>query len=397
MRILHLADLHLGKLVHETPMTDDQAHVLEQILDIARQGAAEAVVICGDVYDRPVPPVAATRLMDDFLSRLVLDMGLPVVVIPGNHDSAERLGFGGRMLRARGLHIAPPLPGDIVPVTLADAHGPVTFYPLPYVSPLMLKEREDDLPGGDFDAAMARVVSRLPTAPGRSVCLAHCFTLGAAPSDSERPLSIGGADQVDAGHFARFDLALLGHLHRPQRAANNAFYAGSPLKYSFSEADHAKSVAFFDLAADGSFTREEVPLSPRRDLRILTGALDGLLAAAADDPGRDDYLWIALTDPGALFDYAAKLRQAYPNVLNITREAYRQAGEGGIEVRGKTEWEIARAFFLYAGGRELDAAEEAALRAAVDEMLRAEQAGERTAEAADGQPGESAAAGEVRP
>lgn len=384
MRILHLADLHLGKLVHEVAMTEDQAHVLAQILDIARDGRADVVAISGDVYDRAIPPVAATSLMDEFLSRLVLDLGARVVVTPGNHDSAERLAFGGRLLRARGLFIAPGLPGDIVPVTIEDASGPVTFLPLPYITPLMLKNSEDDLPTGDFDEALGRVLATLPELPGRSVCLAHCFARGGAPSDSERPLSVasvGGADQVDPARFGRFSLTLLGHLHGPQRVAATAFYAGSPLKYSFSEAAQKKSVALYDLAPDGSFTRELVPLTPRHDLRRISGALDELLARADADPARDDYLDIELTDRGALFDYAAKLRRAYPNVLNITRAAYGvEAGGGGIDLRGKTEMEIARAFYTHVGGGELTDEETAVLRGVLDEMLRAD-AGEAGAPA----------------
>ncbi|MBI5519027.1 MAG: exonuclease SbcCD subunit D [Desulfovibrio sp.] len=378
MRILHLADLHLGKLVHEVSMTGDQAHVLEQVLTIAREGKADVVAVSGDVYDRSIPPVAATQLMDEFLSRLVLDMGIPVILTPGNHDSPERLAFGSRLLRGRGLHIAPGLPGEIVPVTLEDAHGPVSFLPLPYVAPIMLKEREDDLAGGDFDEALGRVMASLPPAEGRRVCLAHCLTLGGSTSDSERPLSIGGTSQVSPAHFASFQLALLGHLHRPQQVAQNAFYAGSLLKYSFSEVDHVKSAALYDLAADGTFTRELVPLTPRRDMRALSGELGELLARADSDPGRDDYLWIELTDRGALYDYASKLRQAYPNVLSITKAIYGAEGQGdggGISVRGKSEWDIVAAFFRRAGGRELDPAEEDALRAVVDEMLRAEVLG----------------------
>lgn len=378
MRILHLADLHLGKLVHEVSMTDDQAHVLQQVLTMAREAKADVLAVSGDVYDRSIPPVAATQLMDEFLSTLVLDMGIPVILTPGNHDSPERLAFGSRLLRARGLHIAPGLPGRIVPVTLADAHGPVTFLPLPYIAPIMLKEREDDLAGSDFDEAMARVMASLPQVEGRSVCLAHCLTLGGSTSDSERPLSIGGASHVSPAHFAPFHLALLGHLHRPQQAGPNAFYAGSLLKYSFSEAGHTKSAALYDLAPDGTFTRELVALTPRRDMRAVSGELAELLARADSDPGRDDYLWIELTDRGALYDYAAKLRQAYPNVLSITRAEYGrdgQEGEGGISVRGKSEWDIVAAFFRRAGGRDLDPAEEDALRAVVEEMLRAEVAG----------------------
>jgi len=438
MRILHLADLHLGKLVHEVAMTEDQAHVLEQILTIAREGGAEVVAISGDVYDRAIPPVAATNLMDDFLSRLVLDLGARVIVTPGNHDSPDRLAFGGKLLRERGLFIAPGLPGAILPVELADADGPVTFYPLPYISPLMLKEHEEDLPTGDFDEALGRVLAAVPQRPGRAVCLAHCFTIGGGACDSERPLSVqgslsaqsraglsgtglsgtglsvnglsvnglsvnglsvGGADQVDPARFGRFDLTLLGHLHRPQQAGPAAFYAGSPLKYSFSEADHHKSVALYDLAADGTFTRELVPLAPRRDLRLLSGALDELLAGADADPAREDYLSIDLTDRGALFDYAAKLRRAYPNVLNITRAAYREAasGEGGgIDLRGKSEWEITRAFFDHVSGAGLNEAEEAALRAVVDEMLRTENAEPAASHVAEPGTGPTEA-GEARP
>ena len=357
-------------------MTEDQAHVLEQVHALVRQAAPDVVVLTGDVYDRAIPPVAATQLMDDFLARLVLGAGVRVILTPGNHDSAERLAFGGRLVRERGLFLAPGLTGGLAgaqidPVTLHDAHGPVAFFPLPFVAPVMLKEAEDDLTLGDFDGAMARVMARVaekfPSAGARTVCLGHCFTLGGEGCESERPLSIGGANNVDTGHFRPFSLTLLGHLHRAQQVAPTVFYAGSPLKYSFSEASHAKSAALYDLAADGTFTRELFPLTPRRDLRQLNGALDELLAFAEADPRRDDYLSIELTDPGALFDYAAKLRAAYPNVLSITRAAYRNAGTGGIEIRGKTEHEITRAFFRHVTDAELSEAEEAVLLAVLEE------------------------------
>lgn len=404
MRILHLADLHLGKLVHEAPMTEDQAHVLQQVLAMVRENAVDVVAISGDVYDRAIPPVAATRLMDEFLSELVLSLGVAVILTPGNHDSAERLSFGSRLLSARGLHIAPGLPGqpgEIIPLVLADAHGPVTFIPLPYITPLMLKEREEDLATGDFDEAMARVMAGLPEISGRSVCLAHCFTLGGSASESERPLSIGGSCLVDPAHFAPFSLTLLGHLHRPQKVAERVFYAGSPLKYSFSEADHQKSAALYELDADGGFTRTLLPLCPRRDLRKISGELDALLAAAEADPGREDYLWIELADRGALFDYAAKLRQSYPNVLSITRAQYGKEGdgaEGGISVRGKTEWEITTAFFRHVSGQDLDEAETDALRAVVEEMLRADALGALGEAGETGETGAAptAAAGEAQ-
>jgi len=392
MRILHLADLHLGKIVHEVSMTEDQAHVLDQVADLVSQGGVDVVAITGDVYDRAIPPVAATQLMDDFLARLVLGLGVRVLLTPGNHDSAERLAFGGRLMRERGLFIAPGLSGltgtsgggALLPVVLEDAHGPVHFHPLPFVAPVMLKETETDLGLGDFDEAMGRVMARLTLDPaGRNVCLAHCFTLGGQSCESERPLSIGGADMVSPERFSPFHLTLLGHLHRPQKVAANVFYAGSPLKYSFSEVGHTKTAALYDLSADGSFTREEMAFSPRHDLRALSGSLEELLAAAGADQNREDYLSLELTDRGPLFDYAAKLRQAYPNVLTISRVAYREAGEGGIEIRGKTEWEIVRAFFDHVSQGGLNEPEEAVMRAVVEEMLRGEHMAEAALPSAD--------------
>ena len=237
MRILHLADLHLGKIIFDLHLTVDQQHILEQIVAIAVREKVDVVVISGDLYDRSIPPVQATMVMDDFLSRLLIDHGIKVIITPGNHDSAERLAFASRLLKDQGLFIASGMSEGIAPVILHDDAGPVTFWPLPYVDPLALKRHLGDLEIDDFDTAMQRVVSALPLAPGRNLCLAHCFTGGGEASESERPLTIGGSSLVDPVHFARFELTLLGHLHRPQQVGAKVFYAGSPLKYSFSEAE----------------------------------------------------------------------------------------------------------------------------------------------------------------
>lgn len=371
MRILHLADLHLGKIVFDLHLTADQEYILSQIIRIAVQEAVDVVVISGDLYDRSIPPVQATVLMDDFLSQLLIEHRIPVIITPGNHDSAERLSFASRLLKDQGLHIAGGLEGGITPVVIHDGAGPVTFWPLPYVDPLAVKRHLDDLEIDDFDQALQRVIASLPLAPGRNLCLAHCFTGGGIESESERPLSIGGSSLVDPRHFAPFDLTLLGHLHRPQQIGSKIFYAGSPLKYSFSEAGQAKSVAIFDLAADGSFQRTAYPLSPRREMRILRGELAEVLAAAASDPGIDDYLWIELTDRGALFDYAAKLRSVYPNLLSITRTAYEGEGTGAnaIVVRNKSESEIVSAFFAHVNDHGLNDAETSLLDEVLTELL----------------------------
>jgi len=377
MRILHLADLHLGKIFHDVHLTDDQAYILEQIVAITRDKRVDVVAISGDVYDRSVPPVQATVVMDEFLSRLLIDLEVKVILAPGNHDSAERLAFAGRLVRQRGLHISPALPGCVLPVQLEDQHGPVTFYPIPYVEPYMLRKSLDDPEISDFDDALARVISSLPPNSGRSVCLAHCFTQGGETSESERPLSIGGSSMVETSHFQRFDLTLLGHLHRPQKIGEKIFYAGSPLKYSFSETSHTKQVSIFDLAADGSFTREAIPLIPLHEVRTMKGDLADILAGADRDPGKEDYLWVELTDRGALFDYSAKIRAVYPNVLNITRSEYQRegGGEGAIEIRNKSESEIVASFFRHVNGDGLNADEQAVMQSVLDEMLRSTEGG----------------------
>ena len=377
MRILHLADLHLGKIFHDVHLTDDQAHILNQIVQIVRDHRVDVVTISGDVYDRSVPPVQATVVMDEFLSRLLIDLGVKVILAPGNHDSAERLAFAGRLVSQRGLYISPALPGTVLPIQLEDQYGPVTFYPIPYVEPFMLRKSLDDPEISDFDDAMERVIGSLELNPGRSVCLAHCFTQGGETSESERPLSIGGSSMVATSHFQRFDLTLLGHLHRPQKIGERIFYAGSPLKYSFSESSHIKLVSIYDLAADGSFTRENIPLVPLREVRTMKGDLADILAAAEQDPGRDDYLWVELTDRGALFDYSAKIRAVYPNVLNITRAEYQRegGGESAIELRNKSESEIVASFFRHVSGEELNEAEQAVMQSVLDEMLRSTDGG----------------------
>jgi len=374
MRILHLADLHLGKIIFDLHLTVDQQHILEQIVSIAVREKVDVVVISGDLYDRSIPPVQATMVMDDFLSRLLIDHGIKVIITPGNHDSAERLAFASRLLKDQGLYIAAGMSEGIAPVILHDAAGPVTFWPLPYVDPLTLKRHLGDLEIDDFDTALQRVVSALPLAPGRNLCLAHCFTGGGEASESERPLTIGNSSLVDPAHFDPFELTLLGHLHRPQQISAKVFYAGSPLKYSFSEAGQSKTVAIFDLAADGSFTRTLVDLVPLREMRSLSGELAEILAAAATDPGADDYLWIELTDRGALFDYAVKLRAAYPNLLNITRTAYAGNGSSGdaIVVRNKSESEIVSAFFHHVSSNGLCSVEESVLAEVLNDLLRQE-------------------------
>ncbi|MEW6218521.1 MAG: exonuclease SbcCD subunit D [Thermodesulfobacteriota bacterium] len=372
MRILHLADLHLGKILHDVHLTPDQDDLLGQVARLAEDEGVDVVVIAGDVYDRSVPPVEATEVLDHFLSTLILEQGTPVVLIPGNHDSAERLAFGSRLLRERGLHIAAE-PASLRPITLADRYGPVVLLPIPYIEPLTLRRHLGDTAIPDFTAAYRHVLAGAPAA-GRTVCIAHCYTAGGQESESERPLVMGGSQLVDAGVFAPFALTLLGHLHRPQQVAASAWYAGAPLRYSFSELDHEKVFSIFDLDCRGLVTRTSFPVRPRRELRQKKGTLDEILAGAAGDPASDDYLAITLTDRGVLFDYAAKIRAVYPNVLSIVRA--QQEGEGDLlhpgELRRLSDQEIVGRFYAHVAAG-LDDAEAAMLVEVMDELNRGEE------------------------
>lgn len=371
MRILHLADLHLGKIFHDVHLTADQAYLLDQAATLAKNENVDTVVISGDVYDRSVPPVEATEVLDNFLSRLILDLGIKVVLIPGNHDSAERIAFGSRLLRDRGLYISAVQCACSV-IELADAHGPLTFLSIPYIEPITFRRNLEDTDIPDFTAAYRHILAGITIAE-RTVCVAHCYTAGGEGSESERPLAIGGTYLVDADVFAPFSLTLLGHLHRPQKVTPKAWYAGAPLRYSFSELDHDKVFSIFDIDAKGVATRTTFPVRPLRELRQLSGTLDDILTGAESDTACDDYFSITLTDQGALFDYAAKIRSVYPNVLSIVRQ--QREGEGDIvnpgELRRLTDQEIVGRFFSHVAG-DINEDEQTILTEVLEELNRSE-------------------------
>ncbi|GDY08572.1 nuclease SbcCD subunit D [Planctomycetia bacterium] len=350
MKFLHTADWHLGRLFHQVHLTDDQDFVLAKLFGIIEAHRPDAVVIAGDVYDRAVPPPEAVELWDRTLCRIAGEMELPVILIPGNHDSATRLGVGSELLRASGVHIVSKLTRADIPIMLRGADGvEVAFFGLPYAEPPQVRELLNDSSIGDHDSAMEAMCDRMREnfRPGqRNVLIAHAFVVGGSESESERPLSVGGAGTVRAEHFHGFDYVALGHLHSPQRVGENAVYSGSLLKYSFSECEDTKSVSLVDLSAQGEVTRREIPLLARRDVRRLEGELQELLARAATDPHRDDYLHVTLTDDGAILNAMAKLREGYPNVLNLERRFLeRRDGESrSVARRGTSDADLFRNF-----------------------------------------------------
>ena len=358
MKLIHLSDLHLGKRVNGFSMLEDQDYILRQILGVIDREAPDAVLIAGDVYDRAAPPAEAVRLCDDFLVQLA-ERALRVVVISGNHDSAERLAFGGRLMAGSGVVLAPVFDGGIAPVTLTDAHGPVHIWPLPFLRRAQVQRYFPDMPLADETAAIAAVIGGMALdETQRNVLVAHQFVTGAQQCDSEE-LQVGTADNVDAAVFDAFDYVALGHLHGPQRVGRETVrYCGTPLKYSFSEKDHEKSVTVVELGAKGDVALRAVPLTPLRDLREIRGAYDALtLRANYDGTATEDYLSVVLTDEQDVPDALQRLRVIYPNIMQLRYDNTRTRTDAALlpleaEDR-RTELELFQDFYALQNGQDM--------------------------------------------
>lgn len=323
MRFIHTSDWHLGRILHGVHLTEDQSHILEQFVSLVKDTSLDAVLIAGDIYDRSVPPPDAVQLLDELLSRVVVDLNVPVLLIAGNHDSPERLAFGAKLLARQNMHTFGTLEPVCKPVVLHDKDGPVYFYSTPYAEPPLVRQQFQDETLKDHDLAMKRIVGDVlqshPTGK-RSVLMTHAFVAGGESCESERPLSVGGSGSVDASCFADFNYVALGHLHRPQKlGGGNVHYSGSLMKYSFSEATHQKSISIVEMDASGQCAVEKVSLSPKRDVRRIKGYLNDVIQSGAADENKNDFLDIELLDEGAIFDAIGQLRDVYPNVLHIER------------------------------------------------------------------------------
>lgn len=334
MKFLHLADLHLGKRVNGFSMLEDQAHILRQILAILDDEQPDGVLIAGDVYDKSVPSVEAVGLLDGFLTELRA-RGVPVLLISGNHDSPERLAFGGRVMDSCGIHISPVYDGALAPVTLQDAFGPVHVWLLPFVKPAHVRRWFPDADIESYTDAMAEAVAHMDIdTAARNVLVTHQFVTGGTRSGSEE-LSVGGTDNVDSGVFAPFDYVALGHLHGAQHIGRETIrYAGSPLKYSFSEARQHKSVTVVTLGEKGDVQVRTVALTPLRELREIRGSYDELTARSFYEHTtyRSDYLHLILTDEQDVFDAMSRLRTIYPYLMTLDYDNARTRAAGGMSV-----------------------------------------------------------------
>ncbi len=319
MKLIHLSDLHLGKRVNEVSMLEDQKEILAQILQIVEEEQPDGVMICGDVYDKTVPSGEAVTLLDDFLWRLA-EKQVPVMIISGNHDSPERLAFGNRMMEQSGIHISSVYQGKVESVSLRDEFGAVTFWLLPFVKPAHVRRFFPEREIESYTDAVRVALEGVELGEGkRNVLLTHQFVTGAATCESEE-LQVGGSDNVDVSIFEGFDYVALGHIHGPQNIGSNGIrYCGTPLKYSFSEERHHKSVTVVELGEKGQRFLRLRPLVPRRDLRTVRGSFAQVTARETyESTTREDYLHIVLTDEEDVPEAVGKLRGIYPNLMKVS-------------------------------------------------------------------------------
>ncbi|MFF8909940.1 exonuclease SbcCD subunit D [Streptomyces olivaceoviridis] len=381
MRVLHTSDWHLGRAFHRVNLLGAQAEFIGHLVATVREREVDAVVVSGDVYDRAVPPLPAIELFDTALHRLA-DLGVPTVMISGNHDSARRLGVGAGLIGRAGIHLRTEPSAAGTPVVLRDAHGDVAFYGLPYLEPALVKDEFGvDKAGHEavLGAAMDRVRADLATrARGtRSVVLAHAFVTGGQASDSERDITVGGVAAVPAGVFDGVDYVALGHLHGCQTITERVRYSGSPLAYSFSEAGHRKSMWLIDLDADGSVTAERVDCPVPRPLARIGGALDDLLADPELTRHEDAWIEATLTDPVRPADPMARLTERFPHTLSLVFAPERAPDDPQVSyarrLAGRSDQQIAQDFVAHVRGAGPDEHEATVLREAFD-AVRADDA-----------------------
>ncbi len=363
MKLLHIADLHIGKRVNEFSMIPDQTFILGQIVKLAETEHPDAVLIAGDVYDKGQPSAEAVELLDDFLTKLA-GLPVPVYMISGNHDSPERLGFASRLLKPSGLHIAGTFDGLPQKVRILDEYGAVNIYLLPFIKPATVNPYLEK-PAETYEEAVVAALNRAEIdASERNVLLAHQFVTCGAVSpgrSASESVSVGGLDHVDASAFAAFDYVALGHLHQPQSIGRDAVrYAGSPLKYSFSEARHIKSATVVTLRAKGEVEARKIPLTPMRDLREIRGELAELLGAGREDEqNTGDYIHATLTNEEEIYDAVGRMRQVYPNLMALdfdnsrTRQAVLFDTASSEDAAEKSPLELFSEFYFLQNGKRL--------------------------------------------
>lgn len=363
MKIFHTGDWHIGKSVNGFYMTEDQEFIMKQLYEEIQKEKPDVVLIAGDLYDRSVPPVQAIELLNKVLGKIVKELKTPIIALAGNHDSNERIDFVSDLLRESGLYLSGTLKKEIQKITINDEHGPVNFYPIPYADPPIVRDLFEDESIKNHDGAMKKIIdsiSNIVNKDERNVAIAHGYVTYIKnneevacileESDSEKPLSIGGTALINAAYFDAFSYTALGHLHGPQKVGTNKMrYAGSPLKYSFSETKQKKGITIVNLDEKGEVEIDFHEFKPRRDFRIITGELKELIkhdVSILDN--KEDYIKVVLKDRGEILDPMSKLRSVYPNVMELVREDRIKVANSGtvaVNVREKSRLSLFDSFY----------------------------------------------------
>lgn len=352
MKLFHLSDLHIGKRVNEFSMIEDQKYILKRILDLAEEEKPDGIILAGDIYDKQIPSAEAVQVFDEFITRLA-GRAIPVFIISGNHDSAERLAFGGRLLNSRGIYLSPVYDGSVTKIPLKDQYGTVWIHLLPFIRPSTVRhvfENEADL-ATDVQTAAETVIRHMEIdLKDRNILVAHQFVTGASRCESE-DVQVGGLDNIDAAVFTPFDYTALGHIHSPQNVGTDRVrYCGTPLKYSFSEVDQEKSITVVELEKKGTVRTSLLPLKPLRDMRKLRGTyLELTDRSFYRDMNCEDYIQVILTDEDDVPDGLQKLRVIYPNIMQLLYDNQRtkttQEVDAAQAVEKKTEIELFYEFY----------------------------------------------------
>lgn len=378
MKLFHLSDLHLGKRVNGFSMLEDQQYILNQIVDIAARERPDAVLIAGDVYDKPVPPAQAVELLDDFLARL-FSLGPQVLIVSGNHDSPERLAFGARIMDGAGICFAPVYRGQVQPVTLMDEYGPVHFFMLPFLKPAQVRACfPDESIEHTADAVRVAIGHMGVDSRARNVLITHQFVAGAARCDSEE-LFVGGTDAVGTDVFRDFDYTALGHIHSPQNIGSERVrYCGTPLKYSFSEVRHKKSITVAELGEKGRLAVRTLPLTPLRDWMELRGSYEALTQRDFHERQHTQcYARIILTDEQDIPDAIARLRMFYPNIMKLEYDNTRTREHAAVpqldRARSQTPLELFGELYAAQNNQPLSPRQEQYLRERIGEIWEGEE------------------------
>lgn len=374
MKFIHLSDLHLGKRLHETSFIEDQAAILNQIIEIIDEEKAQGVLIAGDVYDKSVPSAEAVQLFDGFLVELA-KRKLQVFVISGNHDSAERIAFGAQIMDGAGIHLSPVYNGEIVAKALSDEHGELGVYMLPFIKPSHVRRYYENEEIESYTDAVRVAIQKMNVDKSkRNVLITHQFVTGARRSESEE--SVGGTDNVDASVFEDFDYVALGHLHTPQRCGREEIrYCGTPLKYSFAEANDTKSVTVVTLDKKGEAPEiRTVDLKPIRDMKKIRGKFEELINAANR---MDDYVQITLTDEDDVANAMSRLQVVYKNALELRYDNARTRANATIlsaeSVEKKSAFELFSEFFKDRNNSEMSEQQSEYMKALIEKIEEEEQ------------------------